>query len=47
MYPPPIGILPITGLNVTALGLIAGGCLVAGLMFLRAAYFSRSKRGEK
>jgi hypothetical protein len=44
MYPPPIGVLPITGLNVTGLGLVAGAFLVGGLMLVRAACFSRSKR---
>jgi hypothetical protein len=44
MYPPPIGVLPITGLNITGLGLVAGAFIVGGLMFLRAAYFSRFKR---
>jgi hypothetical protein len=46
MYPPPIGVLPITGLNVIGLGLIAGVCLVAGLMLVRAACFSRTKRNH-
>jgi hypothetical protein len=44
MYPPPIGVLPITGLNVIGLGLVAGVLLVAGIMLLRAACFSRTKR---
>lgn len=44
MYPPPIGVLPITGLNVMGLGLVAGAFLVTGLMLVRAACFSRSKR---
>ncbi len=46
MYPPPIGVLPITGLNVIALGLVAGSCLVAGMVLLRAACFSRFKRNR-
>jgi hypothetical protein len=44
MYPPPIGVLPITGLNTIGLGLTAGAFLVVGLMLVRAAYFSRSRR---
>jgi hypothetical protein len=44
MYPPPIGILPITGFNMIAMGLAAGSLLVIGLVLVRATYFSRSKR---
>jgi hypothetical protein len=44
MYPPPIGILPITGLNVIGLGLTAGALIVTGLVLIRAAYFARSRR---
>jgi hypothetical protein len=44
MYPPPIGILPITGFNMIAFGLVAGALIIGGLIFLRVAYFSRSRR---
>ena len=46
MYPPPIGVLPITGFNAIGVGLTAGICLVVGLMLIRAAYFSRSGRNR-
>jgi hypothetical protein len=44
VYPPPIGILPITGFNMLGFGLIAGLLIIGGLIFLRVAYFSRSRR---
>jgi hypothetical protein len=44
MYPPPIGVLPITGLNVIALGLIAGALITTGVVLIRAAYFARTRR---
>jgi hypothetical protein len=46
MYPPPIGVLPITGLNVIGLGLVAGVCIVAGLVLVRATFFSRFKKNR-
>ena len=44
MYPPPVGVIPITGFNMVAMGLVTGGFIVAGLILLRAAYFARSRR---
>ena len=44
MYPPPIGILPVTGFNMIGFGLIAGALIVTGAVLLRAAFFSRSRR---
>ncbi|HUD79947.1 MAG TPA: hypothetical protein VMR00_19045 [Streptosporangiaceae bacterium] len=46
MYPPPIGVLPVTGINMIALGLIAGVLLVAGAVLIRATFFSRSRRNH-
>ncbi len=44
MYPPPVGVIPITGFNMVALGLVTGGLIVGGLILIRAAYFARSRR---
>jgi hypothetical protein len=44
MYPPPIGVLPITGFNMIAFGLLAAALIIGGLIFLRIAHFARSRR---
>jgi hypothetical protein len=44
VYPPPIGVLPITGFNMIGFGLVAAALIVGGLIFLRVAHFSRSRR---
>jgi LPXTG-motif cell wall-anchored protein len=44
VYPPPIGVLPITGFNMIAFGLVAAALIIGGLIFLRVAHFSRSRR---
>jgi len=46
MYPPPVGVLPITGFNVIGVGLVAGALLVLGAILLRAAHFSWSRRNH-
>lgn len=46
MYPPPVGPLPITGFNMLAFGCIGCGLLVGGLLLLRVAYFSRTRKND-
>lgn len=45
MYPGPVGMLPVTGVNLLALGLAASGLVVGGLIFFRMANFGR-RRGD-
>jgi hypothetical protein len=42
--PPPIGKLAITAFNMIAFGLVAVALAIGGLLFLRVAHFSRSRR---
>lgn len=47
MYPGPVGMLPVTGANVLALGLAGSGLLVGGLIFFRAASFARARKDDR
>jgi len=44
MYPPPIGPLPVTGVNMLALALEDSARLAAALLLLRLGYFMRRRR---
>jgi hypothetical protein len=44
MYPPPIGVLPITGFDMVGMGALGAGLLIIGLIAVRAATFARYKR---
>jgi len=44
MYPPPVGPLPVTGVNIIAIAMAGSGLLIAGLVLLRLVYFVRRPR---